>query len=694
MKIIALISVFIVFVFCDLQGQNFEQKTIEIGNIGMTLSNFGTFGQPNIRSNPSGPPSMEYPLNSGIEHLFEGGLWIGALVNGQPRVSTSAMDAPGGYYAGGGGFEFTALSKIKELSSLSYSNFFSSSALSHQDMQVAFTDSNTIIPGTNIKIYDHSFPLKALVDLETYAWNYSFADFFVIYNYKITNASDQKWDSVYFGTWTDLVVRNVNVTQDVGTAFYNKGGGGFIDSFTSIYAYQVYGDDIDYTQSYGATQFLGIEWRGNYIHPNNAETLLKKGYSMPVCNGNFWVFRTFEGGPFGAPETDLMKYEKLAKGLDFKDVDKILRPLKSAGNRIQLISAGPVSEILPGESVYYTIAMVCAKQMPDYDPLMATTDTEKAREKLMEHMNWARRTYLGEDVNENGILDEGEDLNQNGKLNRYILPEPPATPKVKYIASSNKVDIYWDNKSVSSIDPISKKRDFEGYRLYRSNIGDDLKLNMTGNAKIIAQWDSAHNNIGYNNGFESIALKEPLYFENDTTAYHFHYSIDNLLNGWQYMFILTAFDKGDQELNLESLESSVTENAISVFSGTPADNTESSEIGVYPNPYKLSAAWDGSSSTTKKIYFYNLPDQCEIFIYTLNGDIVARLYHNSSEYQGDDIKWFRDFSAQNKSVFSGGEHAWDLLSENKQALTQGLYLFTVKNLHNQTIKKGKFAILK
>ncbi|MBT7995804.1 MAG: hypothetical protein HN691_13085 [Bacteroidetes bacterium] len=45
-------------------SQSFEQKSFDIGNIGVTLSNVGTIGQPNIRNNPSGPPSMEYPMNS------------------------------------------------------------------------------------------------------------------------------------------------------------------------------------------------------------------------------------------------------------------------------------------------------------------------------------------------------------------------------------------------------------------------------------------------------------------------------------------------------------------------------------------------------------------------------------------------------------------------------------------------------
>ena len=99
-------------------AQTFEEKTIEIGNIGLNVTNVGTLGRPNVRNTPDGAPSMEYPLNSGIEHLFEGGLWIGAQVDGEIRVSTSAVDAASGYSTGRSGFEFSATAPILERSTL------------------------------------------------------------------------------------------------------------------------------------------------------------------------------------------------------------------------------------------------------------------------------------------------------------------------------------------------------------------------------------------------------------------------------------------------------------------------------------------------------------------------------------------------------------------------------------------------
>lgn len=698
MKAVQLSIIALLFVHADAGAQaSFDRKTINIGNIGLSVTNAGTVGRPDIVNDPQGEPSMEYPLNSGIEHLFEGGLWIGALVNGQTAVSTASVDAPTGYTTGASGFEFTAAigNQIQQRSTLSYSDYFSVNAVSHQDMLIDFTDANTIVPGTITPIADHVLPLGAAVHLECYAYNYSFADYFVILNYTITNQSANTWDSVWLGTWTDLVVRNVNVATDNGSAFFSKGGGGFIDSLAALYAFDVNGDP-GYTNSYGASQFLGMEWRNQFIHPANAANVIAAGFPEPRVNANFWNFKAFDGSQYGAPEDDLQRYEKMKQGLDFSDPG-IVAFLQNPSNRVQLLSAGPLTEVLPGESFTYVMAMVCARQLPTGGTSGPEKDTEYARTELFDHLDWAKRTYLGEDANENGILDPGEDIIPNGKLDRYILPEPPATPKVRIVPSSNKVEIYWDNRAEFSVDPISREMDFEGYRIYRSNPGDDVKQISSQN--LIAQWDEAGNAIGYNNGFEAIRLSTPVYFDDDTTAYYYKFVMDNLLNGWQYVFIITAFDQGNTALGLGSLESSFTANTFRVWAGTGVNNfiskNQSTKVGVYPNPYRASAAWDGPSSETKKIYFYNLPAQCEIRIYTLAGDVVATLHHDAAEYSGSDIQWFDTYGGNaDQRILPGGEHAWDILSATKQSVTQGIYLFSVKDLSNNIVQEGQFVVIK
>ena len=680
----------------------FSQKTTDVGRINLTLSNAGTVGRPAVRSNTQGPSSMAYP-QKGNEHLFESGIWIGARVDGQPLVSTSAADASSGYSTGGAGFEFTPTSEIQERSSLTSSSKYTASAVSHQDYVLEFTDRYTVVPGTSTPIGSHTLPLQANVKLETYSWNYSFADFFVICNYKITNNSTKRWDSVYVGQWSDLVVRNVNVTRQTGTNFFNKGRNGIDTKYKSIYAWlsDVSADDLDEIRSYGAIQFLGIEYRGMFFNPEKPDTFLQRGWPKPQVNYNFWNF-TATSSQFTAPTGEDGRYNRMASSIDTTQLfQSAIGPFTGTPNNwIQLLTAGPLISIEPGESFNYVVAFVCAAKKDDGSlPVNnGTVSTPETRAELTNHFARARATYVGEDVDEDGKYRPENDANGNGKIDRYVLPEPPLTPKTKIISSNNKIEIYWDKTSVESIDPISRKKDFEGFRLYKTNPGDDLKGALIDQRNLIAQWDSAGNNNGYNNGFSAITLDNPVYLDGDTTTlYSYKYVIDNLQNGWQYLFILTAFDKGDEALNLSSLESSFTENAFSVYSGSVANAINEdgeNRVGVYPNPYQTTAAWDGANSRSKKIYFTNLPSTCTISIYTSSGDLVANLRHDASTYQGEDIQWFERYGQTGKKVFSGGEHAWDILSNSKGAISTGVYLFTVKDEKTGNIDIGKFAIIK
>ena len=680
---------------------SFDQKATDAGRLKLSLSNAGTVGRPAVRSNTQGLPSMAYP-QKGNEHLFESGIWIGALVDGQPLVSTSALDASSGYSTGGSGFEFTPLSPIRERSSITSSSVFSSAAVSHQDFVMYFSDTATIVPGTSTPISGHTQPLRALVKLETYAWNYSFADFFVIANYQITNTSNKRWDSVWVGQWSDLVVRNVNVTRQTGTNFYNKGRNGVDNKYKTIYAWlaDLSADDIDYINSYGAMQFLGIEYRGMFFNPEKPDTFVQRGWPAPQVNYNFWNFNSVTS-PWIPPQNEQDRYQRMKVSVDSTQLyEPTVGPFQGTPNNwIQLLTAGPLISLEPGESFNYVIAYVAASRIEDGTPPVRNgkVSTPATREELTAHLARARATYVGEDINEDGKYRAENDANGNGKIDRFVLPEPPKTPRTKIVSSDNKVEIYWDNSAAESVDPISRKKDFEGYRLYRTNPGDDLSGSLIDKRNLIAQWDSAGNNVGYNNGFTAIRLNQPIQLEGDTTWYTNKYVIENLQNGWQYLFLLTAFDEGDEELNLESLESSFIENAFSVYTGASAqaltENTEN-RVGVYPNPYLTTAAWDGGTSRSKKIYFTNLPAKCTISIYTSSGDLVANIRHDASTYQGEDIQWFARYGETGKKTFSGGEHAWDLLSNTKGTLSTGVYLFTVKDEATGNIDIGKFAIIK
>ena len=171
------------------------ERATNVGRLGLTISNYGTLGDGFVTQNPD-LPSAEFPLGSGIEHMFSAGLWVGARTkDGKTLVTTGAVDVPSISTRITSGFEFTNTDdpddKLLERSTIIESPFFSHDAVSHQDFLADFADSNVIIPETGELIADHN-PLGIAVHLETYAWNFPFADAFVILNYRIRNVRADK----------------------------------------------------------------------------------------------------------------------------------------------------------------------------------------------------------------------------------------------------------------------------------------------------------------------------------------------------------------------------------------------------------------------------------------------------------------------------------------------------------------------
>jgi len=298
------------------------------------------------------------------------------------------------------------------------------------------------------------------------------------------------------------------------------------------------------------------------------------------------------------------------------------------------------------------------------------------------NIDWAYRLFDGQEA-------------EDGSRIRFLVPEPPEVPRMRVELDAGVVSVYWDNRAEFSVDPVTGEEDFAGYRLYRSKLGDDIRGTIASSAQMLREWDLPDSGVGFGTGFDEIRLDEPVTFPGDPVEYHYRYDISGMLSGWQYLFAVTAFDEGDERT--DPLETSINANAIRVFPGTaPNENFGSSDeeyrVGVYPNPYRINAAWDGATPFTRKIMFYNLPARAQIRVYTLAGEIVATLDHDAETYTGD-IRWFNNFSSSDR-ILPGGEHAWDLLSAANQNLATGLYLYTVKDLDGGNVQRGRFAVIK
>jgi len=714
-----------------LGQESFDEKLTTVSNVRMTVNNVGTFGNAFRGSyDVLGYPSAEFPANSGIEHLFEAGIWVGGLIDGASiAVSTAAYDQTSGYSPGRAGYEFTGElgATFQERSSLVDNPNFSAEAVSHQDFVADFTDKNALVPGTQIQISGHDNPMGLDVHFESYNWNYAFSDFMLICNYTVTNNGNSTIEDVYLSMWANEVVRNTNITPagTGGSSFYDKGGNGFIDSLSLAYCFDATGD-VGNTESYVGHKFLGAEDKDGFHHPS-LDTAFKVNYQT-------WQFNSVGQPVFFFPSSELQRYDKMRDGFNqwpcwdetgsqdprcgqFQNAT-IQETIEQPGNRSDLVSVGPFTSLAPGESINFAWAWIFAKKNEDGKPNTENNPTQQAN--LIENAQWAQTAYNGEDVNFNGVLDPGEDRDGDGLITRFILPTPPDIPEAKVVARDKGIDIYWTNNSEASVDPITQQLDFEGYRLYLTKLGFDVTqtADLAQDLKPIAAYDIEGNGFFYETSLKSIQLETPIQFEDDTNLYSYRYTIDGLVNGWQYAIALTAFDRGDVSNNLESLESSKLSNAFRVFPGTevnekfdpyakvltPLQATFNQELQdsldaykpfAYPNPYYAGASWEGGSSfeEDRKITFANLPERCVIRVFTMSGDLVKTIDHDAS-YNGDDIRWFSTYSNPDNTVFSGGEHSWDLLSDGSQIIARGTYLFSVEDLESGQIWKEKFVIIK
>jgi hypothetical protein len=684
-------------------AQDEYDKYTSVGNLGMTITNYGILGNGwNRMEDGSIHPSCQYKQHTEIareqiEHFSYSALWVGGIVNGQRRVSTAIVD--GVFESGEEGFELFANSPITIQSSISsttqdsMAQYYSPNAVSHQDMICDFKDYGGTA-SDNAGIQGH-IPLGLDIHLESYAWNYSYADAFVILNYTFTNASTDTIHDIYAGIWVDASIANFNYTDK-----YTPGGGftwydnldGFDESTDEKgfkraigYQYDANGDD-GWAESYIGISALGGNLPYHYLKTNYFQ----------------WVWNNSNNSDYPAysmPITDEERYDKMSSSVPKgSGSDYTSDGYPSAENSwLFLVSAGPIGSehnadttawtLAPGESCELAFTVVCGLWASGADG-----NSPARRRNLHVNYDWAQQAYDGEDKNRNNQLDEGEDTNENGVIDRYILPAPPPSPNIEVVVESQKVTLYWQDNAESFLDPISQEADFEGYRIYgaRKTANDEL-----GEFSLLSEVD-LKNNIGYNTGFTTIQIQnefgEPDSVLINGSYYHYKFENTNIKDGWLNYYAVTAYDQGDPDANLASLESSIYSNRTYVYPGkatTVASNWEGMPT-VYPNPYKGQALWDGYGSRSKMLWFRNLPQEAEIRIFSLAGDLVDIIQHDES-YVGSDIA---NIDAQRSPLMSGGEHAWDLITMHDQATASGLYLFTVEDKYSGEIREGKFLIIK
>lgn len=171
--------------------------------------------------------------------------------------------------------------------------------------------------------------------------------------------------------------------------------------------------------------------------------------------------------------------------------------------------------------------------------------------------------------------------------------------------------------------------------------------------------------------------------------FEYEYTIKDILPTVQYYVSVTTFDYGAPKSGLDALETSKTLNAQRVYAMPSVDEvtSEGLPVYVYPNPYRIDGGYreDGFEGREavwyiperdRRIHFANLPAKCTIGIYSLDGDMIREIEHD------------RDPNAADAS-----HDTWDMITRNTQAITTGIYYWTVTDDHGKT-QIGKFVVIK
>lgn len=112
------------------------------------------------------------------------------------------------------------------------------------------------------------------------------------------------------------------------------------------------------------------------------------------------------------------------------------------------------------------------------------------------------------------------------------------------------------------------------------------------------------------------------------------------------------------------------ENTIVGVLGATEAKANLDSVSVAPNPYVGSNEAEATEYETL-LGFHNLPQKCDIYVYTLLGNLVDVIYHDSDT----------------------GSEFWDMTTRSNEAISSGLYVYRITTEDGQqTI--GKFSVLK
>jgi len=249
------------------------------------------------------------------------------------------------------------------------------------------------------------------------------------------------------------------------------------------------------------------------------------------------------------------------------------------------------------------------------------------------------------------VVDRVNQIYNNG-----LKLVPPPKPTLNYKAYDNSVQLSWSNdKEFTYLDPCTGKSGIKEYRIYKTT---DPNRDTWGDPVAIIKRDSTKNTV-----------INDLYKWTDNS---------NIKNFYYYSYSVTVVDVDGLESGKAFLPSDQTSSENTVEARpVNAPKYSVNNIKVVPNPYIISATWERKrlgdpklGEPIRDIAFTNLPEQCTINVFTLDGNLVKTIEHTNGT----------------------GTEFWDLRSFSNQLIATGIYIYHVKS--NAGDKVSKFAVVR
>ncbi len=494
-----------------------EVRVHKVGNIWLTVTNYGIFGNqadPSIKDPETNQPapSCQYPGPSGVEYLFQGALWIGAIVGEDTLVSTGhdgwqhifemyADQAPKG----------SIIKRSTRLTDPAYSP----DAVSEADYMAVYTDTLTDQQFVAINPDDNRshIPIGVEITQKSYSWSYSYAEDFILIDFLIKNIGTKEIRKSYIGLYVDADV------------YHPSYANGFQDDICG------FKQTVPSTACKDLQDVINVAWIADQDGDPNEDGVFDYRSTVAVTGTrvvrtpnpdlktsfNWWVSQgdaTLDWGPvrkennrnlgtggLGTPAGDKNKYFFLKNGeFDYDQIysaidmgsqgwlppaSNIASDLADGYDTRYLLSFGPF-DIQVGDSLPLTIGYIAGDKFhvkpDDFQKYFDSNNPDVFFNKLSfsdlaTNALWAGWVYDNPGVSTNGSgfrgnptpnpCSPGDTIWSGDGLPDFDGPPPPPPPVLKYSSSPGQITVRWNGYATeTSKDPFSSNVDFEGYRVY------------------------------------------------------------------------------------------------------------------------------------------------------------------------------------------------------------------------------------